>query len=47
MNVEELVGKSVPHLELLDTEGRAYSLRRHIGHGPLVVFFIIRNGTPG
>jgi hypothetical protein len=44
---DELVGKPLPDLVLPDTAGRPYPLRQHVGHAPLVLFFIIRNGTPG
>ena len=47
MDSEDLVGQQAPELSLPDTDGHAYPLRRHVGHAPLVVFFIIRNGTPG
>ena len=47
MNMEELVGQPAPEISLNDTEGRPYPLRQHVGHSPLVLFFIIRNGTPG
>ena len=38
---------SIPDLVLPDTAGRPYPLRQHVGHSSLVLFFIIRNGTPG
>ena len=47
MDTEDLVGQQVPELSLPDTDGHPYPLRRHVGRAPLVVFFIIRNGTPG
>ena len=47
MDSEDLVGQQAPELSLPDTDGHPYPLRRHVGRAPLVVFFIISNGTPG
>lgn len=47
MNPEDLVGLPAPDLALPDTENRPYPLRQYVGLSPLVLFFIIRNGTPG
>ena len=47
MNAEDLVGLPAPDLALPDTDERSYALRQHVGRAPLVLFFIIRNGTPG
>ena len=47
MNPEDLVGLPAPDLTLLDTDDRPYPVRQFVGHAPLVLFFIIRNGTPG
>ena len=44
---EDLVGEPLPDLALPDTEDHPYPLRRHIGSGPFVLFFILRSGTPG
>ncbi len=44
---EDMVGEPLPDLSLPDAHGRPYPLRQHLGHGSLVLFFIIRNGTPG
>ena len=47
MDTEDLVGQQAPELSLPDTDDRPYPLRQHVGRAPLVLFFIIRNGTPG
>lgn len=47
MDTEDLVGQQAPELSLPDSEGRPYPLRQHVGRAPFVLFFIIRNGTPG
>jgi len=44
---EDLVGHPLPDLVLPDTDGKPFPLRQRVGHGPLVLFSIIRNGTPG
>jgi len=47
MDAEELVGMPAPDLVLPDTDDHPYAVRQHVGRAPLVLFFIIRNGTPG
>jgi hypothetical protein len=44
---EDLVGRQVPDLTLTNSHGAPFALRSRIGRGPLVLFFYIRNGTPG
>ncbi len=44
---EELVDTLVPDLALPSSAGGEFRLRSRIGSGPLVLFFYIRNGTPG
>ena len=44
---EDLVGQPLPDLVLPDDAGVSFALRQRVGHGPLVLFFIIRSGTPG
>lgn len=44
---EELVGAPLPDLTLPDPAGEPYALRQHVGRSPLVLFFYVRNGTPG
>jgi len=44
---EELVGQPAPDLSLLDTNSAAFPIRHFVGRCPLVLFFIIRSGTPG
>jgi len=45
--LEDLIGQPLPDLSLPDPEGRPFPIRGHVGHGPQVLFFFIRNGTPG
>ena len=42
-----MIGRPAPEVTLLDPLGRPVSLRDFTGRGPLVLFFYIRNGTPG
>jgi peroxiredoxin len=42
-----LVGHAVPDLALPLPDGQPMRLRAHVGQGPQVLFFFIRNGTPG
>ena len=44
---EALVERPIPDLRLAATDGTLYAVRQHVGHRPLVLFFYIRNGTPG
>jgi hypothetical protein len=44
---EDLIGRPMPDLVLVDPEGRPYPVRRHVGHSPFVLFFLIRSDTPG
>ena len=44
---EDLLGLQLPDLVLQDAEGLPYPVRQHVGHAPLAMIFIIRNGTPG
>jgi len=44
---EDMVGEALPPIELPDFDGNPYPLRRNVGHGASVLFFIIRSGTPG
>ena len=41
------VGLALPDLALPDPTGAPFRLRSRVGLGPLVLFFFIRNGTPG
>ena len=43
----ELVGRCLPDVVLAAADGRAFPLRDATRAGPLVLFFFIRNGTPG
>jgi len=45
--LEDLIGRPLPALSLPDPEGRPFAIQAHVGHGPRVLFFFIRNGTPG
>jgi hypothetical protein len=42
-----LIDRPAPDVHPLDPEGRPYSTRSRVGIGPLVLFFYIRNSTPG
>lgn len=44
---EDLVGTALPDLTLPASTGAPFALRGRVGHGPLVLFFYIKNGTPG
>lgn len=44
---EELIGRPIPDLVLVDPDGQPYPVRRHVGRSPFVLFFVIRSGTPG
>jgi hypothetical protein len=44
---EDLLGQPVPDLRLRSSAGGVFGLRDRVGRGPLVLFFIIRNGTSG
>ena len=43
---EDLLDRELPDLELPGTAG-PFRLRARVGAGPQVVFFYVRNGTPG
>ena len=43
---ESLLDLDLPDLELPGSSG-LYRLRGHVGAGPQVLFFYLRNGTPG
>jgi len=44
---DDMVGQPVPDLTLTADDGSPYPLHRCIHRGPQVLFFYIRNGTPG
>lgn len=44
---EEMIGQPIPGVTLTAHDGRPFPLRGRIGTGPQVLFFYIRNGTPG
>jgi peroxiredoxin len=44
---EDLLDRPLPDLELLDSEGGAYCLRKFVGRSPVAFFFYIHGGTPG
>ncbi len=44
---EQLLDRALPDLALPSTDGGIYRLRGNVGRGPQVLFFYIRNGTPG
>jgi peroxiredoxin len=44
---EEAIGRPLPDLTLPSTIGERFALRSRVGRGPLVLFFYIRNASPG
>jgi peroxiredoxin len=44
---EDLLDRELPDLELPSSDGGTFRLRGRVGVGPLVLFFYLRNGTPG
>jgi len=44
---EDLLGQPVPDLVLPGSDGRDHALRERLGKSQLVLFFYIKNGTPG
>ncbi len=47
IQVEDLIGQQIPDVSLAATFGDRFGLRQEVGRRPLVLFFYIRNGTPG
>ena len=45
--LDDLLGRPLPDLTLLDPLGASYRLRQFVPHRPLVLFFYVMNGTPG
>jgi len=43
----DMVGRPIPDLTLTADDGSPYPLRRCVRRGPQVLFFYVRNGTPG
>ncbi len=43
----ELVGQPLPDLTLPAPDGTPFRIRDRVGLGPLVLFMIVRHGTPG
>ena len=43
----DILDQPVPDLELPSSQGGRFRLRSRVGVGPLVLFFYIRNATPG
>jgi peroxiredoxin len=43
----DILDQAVPDLELPSSQGGRFRLRGRVGVGPLVLFFYIRNNTPG
>lgn len=44
---EDLLDHELPDLDLPSSDGGGFRLRGRVGVGPLVLFFYLRNGTPG
>lgn len=47
LDPEQLVEQPIPDLRLPSSLGGEFALRGRVGRGPLVLFFYVRNGTPG
>ena len=47
LRLEELLGRPLPDLTLIDPLGASYRLRQFVPQRPLVLFFYVMNGTPG
>ena len=45
--IEDLVDLPIPDLELPSTTGGKFRFRGFVGVSPLVLFFYLRDGTPG
>lgn len=45
--LDDLLGRPMPDLTLLDPQGHPYRLRQFVSLRPLALFFYILNGTPG
>ena len=43
----DMIDRPVPDLALPSSQGGLFRLRGRVGVGPLVLFFYIRNATPG
>jgi hypothetical protein len=44
---EESIGLHAPDIALPLPDRSRFSLRSRVGRGPLLLFFYIKNGTPG
>jgi hypothetical protein len=44
---EDLLDRDLPDLEFPSSPSGVYRLRDRVGVGPQVLFFYLRNGTPG
>lgn len=44
---QDLLDRMIPDLILPASSGETFPLRGRIGLGPLVLFFYVRNATPG
>lgn len=45
--IEDLVDRPIPDLQLPSTSGGMFRFRGWVGVSPLVLFFYLRDGTPG
>ena len=45
--LQRLLDRPLPDLTLPSSHGGAFALRQFVGVRPLVLFFYIRNATPG
>jgi peroxiredoxin len=44
---EDLLDREIPDLALPASTGDTFRFRGQVGRGPLVLFFYIRNASPG
>ena len=45
-DIRDLVDRPIPDLSLPASTGGTFAFRGRAGHGPLVLFFYLMNGTP-
>jgi peroxiredoxin len=45
--LQHLLDRPLPDLSFLSSQGGTFALRQFVGQRPLVLFFYIRNSTPG
>lgn len=45
--LQHLLDRPLPDLSFLSSQGGVFAFRQFVGRKPLVLFFYIRNSTPG